>query len=167
MDLTRTAAQRAELEAAVGAAQRTRAGKRCQAVLLLAEGEAPAAIARSLRCHASSGYGWATAWREEGLAGLRGGPHPGAGRRLDAAGEAVLTGLLAADPQTRGHHATGWTVPLLRSEPAQAGYPSSARTVRRALRRLGSRGKRPQYVLGRPDPAYAAKRGPSSPPRTP
>lgn len=167
MDLAMTAAQRSELEAAVGAAQRTRGWKRCQAVLLLAEGEAPAAVARALRCHVSSVYGWAAAWREAGLAGLREGSHRGAARRLDAAGEAVLTGLVAADPQTHGHHATGWTVPLLRGELAQAGYPISARTVRRARRRLGYRWKRPQYVLGRPDPDYAEKRGPSLPPPRP
>jgi len=33
-------------------------------------------------------------------------------------------------------------------------------TLRRTLKRLGYRWKRPQYVLGRPDPAYAEKKGP-------
>jgi transposase len=51
-------------------------------------------------------------------------------------------------------------VPLLQTELAQAGYHVGARTIRRALHRLGYRWKRPQYVLGRPDPAYAEKRGP-------
>jgi transposase len=51
-------------------------------------------------------------------------------------------------------------VPLLRSELAQAGYTVGARTIRRALHRLGYRWKRPRSVLGRPDPAYAEKRGP-------
>ncbi len=32
------------------------------------------------------------------------------------------------------------------------------RTVRRTLHRLGWRWKRPKYVLGRPDPAYAEKK---------
>ncbi len=35
----------------------------------------------------------------------------------------------------------------------------SERTTRRTLRRLGWRGKRPKYVLGRPDPQYAEKKG--------
>lgn len=79
---------------------------------------------------------------------------------MDAAGEAEVEGLLAIDPQTRGHQATGWTVPLLRTELARAGFVVGERTIRRALRRLGYRWKRPQYVLGRPDPAYAEKKGP-------
>jgi transposase len=69
--------------------------------------------------------------------------------------------LLAADPQTRGHRATGWTVPLLRTELAAAGIMAGERTIRRALHRLGWRWKRPKFVLGRPDPAYAEKKGSS------
>jgi transposase len=93
------------------------------------------------------------------VAGLAEGLHPGLARRLNAAGEALLTDLLATDPQQRGFQATGWTVAMLGTELAQAGYQVSARTIRRTLHRLGYRWKRPQYVLGRPDPDYAAKRG--------
>lgn len=160
MDLAVTPAQRAELAAAAAAAKRTRAWKRYRAVLRLAEGQPPAAVARSLGCHVASVYGWAAAWRRAGAGALAEGPHPGAARRLDGAGEALLAELLAGDPQARGHRATGWTVPLLRAELARAGHAVGGRTVRRALHRLGYRWKRPQYVLGRPDPAYAEKRGP-------
>ena len=73
--------------------------------------------------------------------------------------EAVLEALLATDPQTRGHRATGWTVPLLQGELAERGTVVGERTIRRALHRLGYRWKRPRYVLGRPDPAYAEKKG--------
>ena len=93
------------------------------------------------------------------MRGLREGDHGGGRVKVDAAGEAVLEGLLASDPQTRGHQATGWTVPLLRTELARAGTAVGERTVRRALRRLGYRWKRPQYVLGRTDPDYAEKKG--------
>ena len=51
--------------------------------------------------------------------------------------EAVLQDLLATDPQTHGHQATGWTVPLLQGELAQVGYAVGGRTVHRALHRLG------------------------------
>jgi transposase len=71
----------------------------------------------------------------------------------------LLTALLADDPQRRGHHATGWTVPLLHGEAHAAGILVSEHTVRRAVRRLGWRWKRPKYVLGRPDPAYDEKKG--------
>ena len=51
-------------------------------------------------------------------------------------------------------------MPLLRTELAASGYAVSIRTVRRTLHRLGYRWKRPQYVLGRPDPDYDAKKVP-------
>ncbi|HLV99124.1 MAG TPA: winged helix-turn-helix domain-containing protein [Ktedonobacterales bacterium] len=49
-------------------------------------------------------------------------------------------------------------MPLLQTHLTQAGYAISQRTLRRALHRLGWRWKRPKYVLGRPDPAYAEKK---------
>jgi transposase len=160
MDLSLTEAHRAALEAAATGEGRPRTWKRYQAVLLLAEGQPPAAVARALRCCVASVSNWAARWRAAGPAGLAEGPHPGAARRLDAAGEARLAGLLEDDPQRHGHQATGWTVPLLRTELAAAGYAVSAKTVRRALRRLGYRWKRPRYVLGRPDPDDDAKKAP-------
>jgi transposase len=165
MEIALTDAGRADLAAAAAGEPRARTWKRYRAVLLLADGEPVAAVARALGCAPSSVYNWAAAWRRDGVAGLAEGPHRGAARRLDAAGEAALEALLGQDPQARGHHATGWTVPLLRTEVAAAGYDLSERTVRRALRRLGWRWKRPKFVLGRPDPAYEQKRGasPSAP----
>lgn len=163
MPLTLTSAERADLEAAAAAEPRARRWKRYQAILLRAEGQPVAAVAAALRCSMASVYAWTAAWRRAGVAGLREGPHGGGTAKLGTAGEAVLTGLLSEDPQTRGHQATGWTVPLLRTELAAAGYAVGARTIRRALHRLGYRWKRPRYVLGRPDPAYAEKKGRSSP----
>ncbi len=160
MPFTLTESQRAELEAAAAAGKEVRRWKRYRAVLLRAEGMTVDRVAQALECSAASVYAWTAAWRQEGAAGLREGEHSGRRRTLDAAGEGVLAPLLAQDPQTRGHQATGWTVPLLGTELAQAGYVVGGRTIRRALHRLGYRWKRPRYVLGRPDPDYAEKRGP-------
>ena len=160
MPLTMTPNQHAELEAAVMAAKGVRSWKRYRALLLLAEGQTPAMVAHTLRCSRASVYGWAARWRAQGVAGLREGDHGGGRVKLDGGGEAVVTALLGADPQTHGYQATGWTVPLLRTELARAGYAVGERTIRRALHRLGYRWKRPRYVLGRPDAAYAEKRGP-------
>lgn len=151
--------ERADLEAAAAAERRVRAWRRCRAVLLLAEGQRPEAVAAALGCSRASVYGWAAAWRRAGLAGLRGRPHGGGVERLDERAGPLLEDLLGQDPQARGHQATGWTVPLLRAEPAAAGIAAGERTVRRALHRLGYRWKRPRFVLGRPDPAYERKRG--------
>ena len=159
MRLRVTESQRTELEAAAAAEKRVRRWRRYQAVLLLADGHAPAAVARTLRCSRASVYAWAAAWRRTGVAGLREGDHGGGRVKLAAAGAAALQDLLSADPQAWGHQATGWTVPLLRTELARADCVVGERTIRRALHRLGYRWKRPRYVLGRPDPAYAEKKG--------
>lgn len=165
MEIVLTEEERGALEEAAAAEPRARAWRRYRAVLLLGAGARPAAVAAALGCGPSSVYNWAAAWDRAGVAGLREGAHRGRARALDGAGERRLEELLAGDPQARGHQATGWTVPLLRTELAAAGYALSARTVRRALRRLDYRWKRPKAVLGRPDPAYEQKRGrsPSAP----
>lgn len=160
MDIGLDPRQRAELEAAAAGERRVRVWRRYRAVLLLGDGQPPAAVAATLGCSPSSVYGWAAAWRRDGLAGLRGRPHGGGVVALATRAGAVLERLLGEDPQARGHQATGWTVPLLRTELAAAGHAVSAKTVRRALRQLDYRWKRPKYVLGRPDPAYAEKKRP-------
>jgi transposase len=155
-----TEQERTALGTAAVAERRVRRWRRFQAVLLLATGQHPASVAQSLHCSRASIYAWAAAWRQEGMAGLQDGAHGSGWRKLDAAGEAILADLLTRDPQLRGHQATGWTVALLRGELASSGYRVGQRTIRRALHRLGYRWKRPQYVLGRPDPDYVEKKGP-------
>lgn len=160
MDMTVSEAERAELAAAQRRARGVRQWRRYQAVLLRADGVSLAAVAQALGCTQASVCHWARAWRERGAAGVGEGAHRGAARRLDAAGEQALEALLEeGDPQAHGHAATGWTVALLRTELAGRGWAVGARTIRRTLHRLGWRWKRPKYVLGRPDPAYAAKKG--------
>jgi transposase len=161
MHLRLTETQRIELEAAAAAEKGVRRWRRYQGVLLLAAGQTPAAVAQTLRCSRASVYAWAARWRQDGVSGLGEGVHGGGPVKLDAAAAGILTRLLGEDPQRHGYQATGWTVPLLRTELAQAGYVVGERTIRRTLHRLGYRWKRPRYVLGRPDPAYAEKRGPS------
>jgi transposase len=160
MRLSLTASQRTELAAAAAAEPRVRRWKRVRALLRRADGLTVEAVASTLGCSQASVYAWTAAWRQHGVAGLREGDHGGGQVKVDAVAESMLQRLLATDPQACGHQATGWTVPLLQGELAQVGYAVGARTVRRALHRLGYRWKRPQYVLGRPDPAYAEKRGP-------
>ena len=160
MAIDLTESQRAELEAAAAGERRVRRWRRYRAVVLRGAGLTVPAVARALGCSQASVYAWSAAWRREGVRGLAEGDHGGGQVKLGAGGETRLAELLATDPQVRGHRATGWTVPLLGTELAAAGYAVSAKTIRRALHRLGYRWKRPQYVLGRPDPAYAEKRGP-------
>ncbi len=159
MPLSLTAEQRATLEAAQARSRNVRHWRRYQAVLLRADGVPVATVARSLKCTETSVYNWVAAWRADGLGGVAEGVHPGKVRRLDPAAEVTLQALLTeGDPQAYGYVATGWTVPLLRTELAKRGWDAAERTIRRTLHRLGWRWKRPKFVLGRPDPAYAEKK---------
>jgi transposase len=157
--LAMTAEQRAEVETAQRRSRNVRHWKRYQAVVLRADGMPLALVAQTLGCSRVSVSQWTSAWRAAGVAGVREGTHPGAVRRLDAAGEQRLSELLTSDPQAAGYAATGWTVPLLQTELAKGGWHASGRTIRRTLHRLGWVWKRPRFVLGRPDPAYQAKKG--------
>jgi transposase len=159
MPLTLSAEERGALEAAQARSPKVRHWRRYQAVLLRAGGVPVAEVARDLGCSEASVSNWTAAWRAEGLAGVAEGVHPGAARRLAPAAELALGTLLAeGDPQAHAYAAANWTVPLLLTELARRGWPSAERTIRRTLHRLGWRWKRPKYVLGRPDPAYAEKK---------
>ena len=153
------AEQRAEIEAAQRQSKHVRHWKRYQAVLLRADGTPVTVVAQTLGCSEASVTNWTTAWRERGVAGIQEGVHPGAVRRFDAHGEAELVALVQSDPQAAGYAATGWTVALLHTELTKRQWRTSQRTIRRTLHRLGWVWKRPRFVLGRPDPDYAAKRG--------
>ena len=167
MGLILTTGERAALAAAEASERRVRHWRRYRALRLLAEGQRPAAVTAAVGCSERSLWYWVSAWRRGGVAGLVEPPHGGRARALDGRAAALLGAWLAGDPQARGYHATGWTVPALRAELAGAGYAVGERTIRRTLHRLGWRWKRPKYVLGRPDPAYAEKKRPlpSGPPR--
>jgi transposase len=160
MEIRLSAAERAALDAAAGTERRVRVWRRYRALLLLGDGQPAVVVATTLGCSLSSVYGWAAAWRRDGLAGVQGRPHGGGLVPLAARAGTVLERLLVEGPQARGHHAAGWTVPLLRTELHHAGYLVSERTIRRALHQLDYRWKRPKYVLGRPDPADAEKKTP-------
>ena len=63
MEIRLSPRQRADLEAAAASERRVRGWRRYRAVLLLADGQPPAAVAATLGCSLSSIYGWAAAWR--------------------------------------------------------------------------------------------------------
>jgi transposase len=156
MRLRLTEEERAELVAGQRTSRNVRHWRRYQAVLLRADGVPLATVAQNLGCTQASVCNWTRAWRERGVRGVAEGQHRGAERRLGASADSVLRALLEeANPPAHGYAATNWTAPLLRTELAKRGWTASERTVRRTLHCLGYRWKRPKFVLGRPDPAYA------------
>lgn len=159
MPLRLNTEERSALLTAQGQSRNVRHWRRYQAVLLRAAGVPVKQVAQALGCTETSVSNWTAAYRTAGVAGVHEGRHLGAVRRLDAAGEALLHALLHEnDPQAHGYRATGWTAPLLQTALAAQGWRASLHTIRRTLARLGWRWKRPKYVLGRPDPAYAEKK---------
>ena len=151
--------ERAELQAAQRSSRNVRHWRRSQAVLLRAEGVPLATVATTVGCTQASVCHWTRAWRERGARGVAEGVHPGADRRLGEVAARTLEALREEDhPQAHGYASPHWTAALLRTELAQQGWPASERTLRRTLHRRGYRWKRPQLVLGRPDPAYAEKK---------
>src|SRR3954466_16418418 len=159
MSLVLSDTERTALAAAAAHERRVRRWRRYQAVLLVGAGARPEEAATSIGCSRASGYGWLAARRSRGLAGLQEAPRPPPVPAHTVPLEALLVALLADEPQRRGHHASGWTVPLLHGGAHAAGIRVSEHTVRRAVRRLGWRWKRPKYALGRPEPAYGDKKG--------
>lgn len=159
MKLSITPEERVALLAAQAQTSTVRQWRRFQAILLRAEGVPVTTIAQTLACTPTSVQNWVAGWRARGVAGVTEGRHPGKARQLALAAEATLEALLATgDPQAEAYAATGWTVPLLRTQLGKQGWQASERTIRRTLHRLGWRWKRPKFVLGRPDPAYAEKK---------
>ncbi len=159
MPVTLSAAERAALAGAQRQSRNIRHWRRYQAVLLRGEGMPVKQVAQSLGCTETSVYNWSAAYRTQGVGGVHEGRHRGAVRRLDAVGEGVLQALLQENnPPAHGYRATGWTAPPLRTELAAQGYRASLATIRRTVHRLGWRWKRPKFVLGRSDPAYAEKK---------
>jgi transposase len=159
MRVTLAEEERAALLAGQRTSRSVRHWRRYQAVLLRADGVPLATVAQTLGCTQASVCNWTRAWRERGVGGVAEGTHRGAEHRLDAAAEQVLEGLLEeGNPQAHGYAATNWTAALLRTELAHQGWQASERTLRRTLHRLDYRWKRPKFVLGRPDPAYAEKK---------
>ncbi len=141
MPLTLTQDERAALEAAQPGSQQVRHWRRYQAVLLRADGVPVAVVARTVGGTATSVSNWTAAWRQEGLAGVAEGQHPGAPRRFDAPADAAVEALLTeGDPQAHGYAATGWTVPRHAHRVGQAGlaggrahHPSHAAPLGLAL----------------------------------
>jgi transposase len=126
--------------ALVEAARRSRLvrqWRRFQAILLLGEGQQPREVAQALGVTAAAVYLWHTHWQHAGLAGLAERPRPGAVRRLDSTGEALLDVLLTQEPTSYGYQTGGWTTALLHTELTKHGYRLSEHTLRRALHRLG------------------------------
>lgn len=155
-----TAADRRRLARAMDATAAARVFRRLAAVLLVAEGRPVAESARVVRTHRRNVARWVRRY----LTGRDPNAlvdHPRAGRpRAAAVSDRQLRRVLATDPRTLGFQATTWTTPLLAAYCAERfNCVVSPRTMRRRLRALGYRWKRPRYRYAHRAAHLAQKKG--------
>lgn len=135
--------------------------RRLQAVLLVARGFAVPEVARITGAPSDAVYRWLR--RYLGTCdpdSLRNAPRSGRPRVADRITDARIVREFRRDPLRLGYNTTGWTVALLaRHLGGKYGCPISARTLRRRMRDLGLRWKRPRYVYADKDPHRAQKKG--------
>lgn len=138
--------------------------RRLQAVLLVARGHPLPEASRITGAKPAAIYDWVRRYlrthRPDGLADA---PRSGRPRTATAITDARILAEFRRDPLRLGYATTGWTVALL-AEHLGRKYrcPISARTLRRRMRALGLRWKRPRYVYADKDPHVAQKKGGSS-----
>lgn len=159
--ITRSSAERERLAQAARSTREKRAWLRMRALLLWDEGQPALHVARTLGVGRQSLYEWRDRYleRREPLDLL---DRPKSGRRpiLGAQERARLQEILEQDPQAWGYCSYGWTVPLLLQHlESHEGVQVSETTLRRTLRSLGYRWKRPRYALARRDPEREEKKG--------
>ena len=142
--------------------------RRAQGLLWLAEGVRVTEVAQRLPVSRQAVYAW-----QGRLGGSRRGgdlaarladrPRSGRPRTTGQAVDAVIAEVIDTDPRQHGYRLASWTTGLLRQQlHRRRDLTVSERTVRRCLRRLGDRYKRPRYVLARRAPHWRQAKGGSS-----
>jgi transposase len=132
-----------------------------QAVLLVARGHPAPEVARLTGAKAAAIYDWVRRYlRTHHPGDLADAPRSGRPPVATAITDARIIRQFRRDPLRLGYATTGWTVALLAEHLGRAyGCPISARTLRRRMRALGLRWKRPRYVYADKDPHRAQKKG--------
>jgi transposase len=139
--------------------------RRAQALVWLHEGQPAVRVAQLLRVEPRTVYHWTYTFRQRAdldpWARLRDAPR--SGRPPTALGilDPVIETVIDDDPRDYGYRATVWTAPLRQRYLAEVhALPTSCKSVRRSLARLGIRWKRPRHRLRlRPDTWRQAKGG--------
>jgi transposase len=135
--------------------------RRVQAVLLVAQGRTVPEAAQVTGTRPWSIYRWVRAYvHTHRLDRLRDAPRSGRPRVAQTITDARLVREFRRDPMRLGYRATGWTVSLLADHLQQKyGCAISPRTLRRRMRDVDLRWKRPRYVYATKDPNRTQKKG--------
>jgi transposase len=132
--------------------------RRCQILLASADGQAPSAIARALRCTSPTVRNAIHAFAREGLDCLR--EKSSRPRRAQPRAE-PLKEVLHQRPRLFGKPTSLWTLDLVAEVCHAKGWTPrvvAGETIRQALKRLGIGWRRAKQWITSPDPAYARKK---------
>jgi transposase len=156
-----TAADRRRLARALAEAREARLYRRLQAVLLVAEGRSVAeaahvtGLSRRTVYHLINTY---TARHE--VEALYDRPRTGRPAVAQSVTPARILRELDRSPLALGYRTNVWTVELLVARLAERyGCAVSPRTLRRRMRQVGLRCKRPRYVYSEKEPHIGQKKG--------
>jgi len=155
---------RQSLERIAHSEARARAVRRAQALLWLHAGERVGAVARRLGLSRRAIYKIVQRYQarsgEPVAQRVVDRPHSGRPATKRERVARVVKTLLKKKPSRYGYRAAVWSTPMLRRQAERRLHtPVSGRTVRRALRHLRYRYKRPRYVLARRAPAWRQAKG--------
>jgi transposase len=152
------------LSRAIKSCPDARTFRRLQAVLLVARGRSVPEVARLADLKPWAIYDWVRRYlaghRPEALADR---PRSGRPKAAPAITDARIKRQFRRDPLRLGSRATTWTVGLLAAHLGRThDCPITPATLRRRMRELGLRWKRPRYVYADKGPHRAQKKGGSS-----
>jgi transposase len=138
-----------------------RAYKRLQAVRLVATGRAVKEVAQIVGVSGQTIYNWVNCYlRKHVVATLFDALRTGRPRVAPGITAARIKREFGRDPLRLGYQATVWTVPLFTAHLSRR-YRCrlSPDTLRRRMRQLGLRWKRPRYVYAEKEPHLPQKKG--------
>jgi transposase len=141
--------QRQELQHLARYGRDARMVRRAQGLLWLDQGEHPIAVAQRLGVTRESVYAWVRRLKHQGVRQLAEKlmeqPRSGRPREKRQAVQELVQQVMDIQPVQYGYQAQGWTAALLRYHlETTQGIEVRDATVRRCLRGMGYRGKRPR-----------------------
>jgi transposase len=162
--LTLTETERSTLQHAVKHAREAHVVKRAQALLWLDQGETPATVAPRLQVSRQSIYNWVHAFRARSTPSpidrLRDQKRSGRPPTKRAAITALIRRLWQPEAEATDEQADiPRNAPALQRRLKREGVVVHERTIRRTLRALDYRYKRPRYVLARRSKTWRQQKG--------
>lgn len=165
--LTLTETERTALQNAVKRVREARVVKRAQALLWLDQGEVPPMVAQRLQVSRQTIYHWVAAFRARAPASpldrLRDQQRSGCPPTKRAAITTVIRQLWETPSnQSAAQTDIPRSAPALQRHLQRCGVVVHERTIRRTLRALDYRYKRPRYVLARRSKTWRQQKGGSN-----